>query len=93
MRFIGINTNIDLIALKNIIIEEKKVDAGFFYDNRLVSERGRLICSCASTYQQDIIDLIEENAITEFGELKPLCEAGRVCGRCKQDIVNSYNFV
>ncbi|MBN2895644.1 MAG: hydrogenase small subunit [Campylobacterales bacterium] len=86
VRFIGLNTNIDLLALKTMIEKNTKVDASFFYDNRLVSERGKLVCSCASTYEQDLIDLIKENAITDFTGLKPFSEAGRVCGRCKQEI-------
>ncbi|MHC3995551.1 hydrogenase small subunit [Thiomicrolovo sp. ZZH C-3] len=87
VRFIGINTNIDVMALKTMMEEAKPVDPAFFYDNRLVSERGRLICSCASGYEQDLVALIKENCIESFADLKPLSEAGRVCGRCKQDVV------
>ncbi len=88
MRFIGINTNIDVMQLKRLIENDQSVDASFLYANRLQSERGRLVCSCASTYELDIIETVKENAITEFGELKPFCEAGRVCGRCKKDVVD-----
>jgi len=87
VRFIGINTNIDVMALKRMMEEKEKVDAAYFYSNRLISERGKLICSCASTYQQDLVDMIKENCIQSFAELKPFSEAGRVCGRCKKDVM------
>ena len=87
-RFIGINTNIDLMALQELIKKDKPIDASFLYQNRLESERGKLVCSCTGTYLLDIVDTVKENAITSFSELKPHCEAGRVCGRCKEDIVN-----
>lgn len=87
VRFIGINTNIDVMTLKQMMEQEKTVDPAFFYSNRLVSERGRLICSCASAYEQDLVDLIKAHCIESFADLKPLSEAGRVCGRCKHDVV------
>ncbi len=88
VRFIGINTNIDVMHLKNLIADQETVDAGYFYTNRLISERGKLICSCASGYELDLVDMIKENAITEFGELKEFTDAGRVCGRCKKDVAD-----
>lgn len=88
VRFIGINTNIDVMHLKNLIESQESVDAGYFYTNRLISERGKLICSCASGYEMDLVDIIKENAITEFGELKEFTDAGRVCGRCKKDVAD-----
>jgi quinone-reactive Ni/Fe-hydrogenase small subunit len=87
VRFIGINTNIDVMALKKMMEENKPVDPALFYSSRLVSERGRLVCSCASAYEQDLVALIKENCIESFADLKPLSEAGRVCGRCKQDVM------
>jgi len=87
-RFIGINTNLDIMALKTMIEAETQVDAGYFYTNRLISERGRLVCSCESVYEQDLVGMIKENAITSFIELKAYSAAGRTCGRCKKDIVD-----
>ncbi|MEA3373831.1 MAG: hydrogenase small subunit [Campylobacterota bacterium] len=86
VRFIGINSNIDAIQLKKMIENDEEVDAAYFYQNRLISERGRIVCSCESVFEQDLVDLIKENAVTSFGELKGLSEAGRTCGRCKKDI-------
>jgi len=86
MKFIGINTNIDVIYLKGLIEKEQSVDASYFYSNRLISEKGRLVCSCASAYELDIVDIVKENAITHFGELKEFSDAGRICGRCKKDV-------
>lgn len=85
-RFIGINTNIDLVRLKQLIEINEKIDANYLYSNRLKSEKGRLTCSCESVYEEELVEMIKLNAITSFGELKPYTNAGRVCGRCKQDI-------
>ena len=85
-RFIGINTNIDLMRLKRMIENDEAVDPGYFYTNRLVGEKGRLVCSCESVYEEELIDMIRLNAVTSFAELKAFSNAGRVCGRCKQDV-------
>ena len=87
VKFIGINTNIDIMHLKELILQNKDIDAGYFYNNRLLSERGRLICSCEPTHELDLVELIQENCIQDFNALKEFSQAGRVCGRCKQDIV------
>ena len=86
VRFIGINSNIDVMRLKKMIENDDAVDAAYFYQNRLISERGRIVCSCESVYEQDLVDIIKENAVTSFSELKGLSSAGRTCGRCKKDI-------
>lgn len=85
-RFIGINTNIDLMHVKGLIEREQPIDAAYFYSNRLISEKGRLVCSCESVHEEELVDIIKLNAITSFGELKPFTKAGRVCGRCRQDV-------
>lgn len=87
VRFIGINSNIDALALKRMMESAQKVDPGYFYANRLISERGKLICSCTGAYEHDLIDLIKENCVEDFAGLKPYSEAGRVCGRCKKDVM------
>ncbi len=86
MRFIGINTNIDLLHLSNLMQSKESIDPSYFYQNRLIGKRGRLVCSCKGTYELDLIDIIQENGVTSFTELKPYSEAGRVCGRCKMMI-------
>ena len=85
-RFIGINTNIDLLTLKRLIENNSPIDAAYLYSNRVISEKGRLVCSCEGVYEQELINIIKENAVTSFSELKPFSKAGRTCGRCKQDI-------
>jgi len=87
VRFMGINTNIDVVAIKTMMEKGEKVDPSYLYSNRLLSKRGKLICSCASGYEQDLVDIIKENAIENFPDLKAFSEAGRVCGRCKKDVV------
>ncbi|MDP3465076.1 MAG: hydrogenase small subunit, partial [Sulfuricurvum sp.] len=85
-RFIGINSNFDLIHLKKLMEKNEVIDAAYLYSNRLNSGNGRLVCSCESVYEDELIDLIKLNAVTSFIELKPFSNAGRVCGRCKQDV-------
>ena len=85
-RFIGINTNIDLLALKKLIENNSPIDAAYLYSNRLISKKGRLVCSCEGIHEQELIDSIKENAVMSFADLKPFSKAGRTCGRCKQDI-------
>ena len=87
VRFIGINTNIDIMHLQDLIIDDKDIDPSYFYDNRLLSAKGRLICSCEPIHECELVELIQENAIEDFASLKEFTMAGRVCGRCKQDIV------
>ncbi len=85
-RFIGINTNIDLLALKQLIQTDVPIDASYLYSNRLMSKYGRLVCSCEGVHELELVEIIKENAVTSFGELKEHSKAGRTCGRCKQDI-------
>lgn len=86
VRFIGINSNIDLMALKTLMEKDKAVDPAFFYANRLESGRGKLICSCTGSHEKDLVEIIQSNAVTDFAELKAFSEAGRVCGRCKKEV-------
>lgn len=85
-RFIGINTNIDLLALRGLIENNEPIDAAYLYSNRLMSEKGRLVCSCEGVHEQELVELIRENAVTSFADLKVYSKAGRTCGRCKQDV-------
>ncbi len=82
-RFIGINSNVDISYVESLIKEGDEVDINYLYQNRLIGERGRLICSCEHIYHQDIIDIVVQSGIGSFAELKDFSEAGRVCGRCK----------
>lgn len=88
MRFIGVNSNVDALYLKQLIIENENVDASYLYNNRHENARGALICSCVGAYQKDLTEIIEANAVTNFAELKEYSMAGRVCGRCKKDVAN-----
>lgn len=85
-RFIGINTNIDLLALRGLIETDAPIDAAYLYSNRLMSEKGRLVCSCEGVHEQELVEIIRENAVTSFAELKEHSKVGRTCGRCKQDV-------
>lgn len=83
VRFIGINSNVDIGYLESLMKSEENVDVSYLYQNRLLGERGRLICSCEYVYHQDLVDMVTQTGISNFMELKDFSQAGRVCGRCK----------
>ena len=82
-RFIGINSNVDVGYIETLIHEQEDVDINYLYQNRLIGERGRLICSCEHVYHQDLVDIVKQTGIPSFSELSDFSQAGRVCGRCK----------
>jgi quinone-reactive Ni/Fe-hydrogenase small subunit len=89
-RFIGINSNVDVGYIETLINNSEEVDINYLYQNRLIGERGRLVCSCEHVYHQDLVDIVTQTGIGSFSELSSFSEAGRVCGRCKvmvQDII------
>ena len=88
MRFIGVNTNLDILHLKNIMERKEDINPAYLYNNREMGDKGRLVCSCTSTYEQDIIEMVKENSVTTFLDLKKYSDAGRVCGRCKKDVTD-----
>ena len=82
-RFVGINSNVDVGYLESLINSNEKVDINYLYENRLIGERGRLVCSCVHSYAKDIEDIVSQHGVTSFSELSEFTQAGRVCGRCK----------
>lgn len=86
MRYIGLNSNVDALYLKQLILDQSSIDPSYLYNNRHASPKGRLVCSCVGVYEKELIDIIEDNAVTEFVELQAYSQAGRVCGRCKKDV-------
>ncbi len=82
-RFIGINSNVDVGYLETLIEKDQAIDINYLYQNRMIGERGRLICSCEHVYHQDLVDMVTQNGIRSFSELGAYSQAGRVCGRCK----------
>jgi len=89
-RFIGINSNVDVGYIESLIHSTEELDINYLYKNRLIGERGRLICSCEHLYHQDLVDIITKSGISSFSELADFSQAGRVCGRCKimvQDVI------
>ena len=90
-RFIGINTNVDIGYLESLMQNKESIDPSYLYQNRLIGERGRLICSCEHVYHQDIVDSVTTYGIDNFMEYGNFSQAGRVCGKCKkmvQDVIN-----
>ncbi|MDA3908263.1 MAG: hydrogenase small subunit, partial [Sulfurimonas sp.] len=89
-RFIGINSNVDVGYIETLINSGEEVDINYLYQNRLIGDRGRLLCSCEHVYHQDLVDIVTETGISSFSELSDFSQAGRVCGRCKimvQDVI------
>ena len=89
-RFIGINSNVDIGYIESLVKSGDKVDINYLYTNRLIGERGRLVCSCEHVYVQDLVDIVTSSGISSFAELSDFSKAGRVCGACKimvQDII------
>ncbi len=91
-RFIGINTNVDIGYIESLMQSSEKIDPSCLYESRLLSERGRLICSCEHVYYQDIVDIVVTAGIENFLEYGKFSQAGRVCGKCKkmvEDVINA----
>ena len=92
IRFIGINSNVDVGYLESLIRDKKPIDLSYLYTNRVIAEKGRLICSCKHLYQKEIEEIVRLNGVSNFQELGEFTQAGRVCGRCKktiEDIIKS----
>jgi quinone-reactive Ni/Fe-hydrogenase small subunit len=90
-RFIGINTNVDIGYIESLMQTNESIDPSYLYENRLVGERGRLICSCEHVYHQDIVDAVTTYGIENLLEYGNFSDAGRVCGKCKkmvQDVIS-----
>ncbi len=90
IKFMGINSNVDVGYIESLISSGEEVDINYLYQNRLIGERGRLICSCEHVYHQDLVEIVTQSGISSFSELADFSQAGRVCGRCKimvQDII------
>ena len=83
-RFIGINTNVDIAYIESLMQNRQNIDPSYLYQNRLIGEKGRLICSCEHMYQKDLEDIVATTGISNFLELSEFSQAGRVCGRCKK---------
>lgn len=83
-RFIGINTNVDTGYIESLMKNAQKIDLSALYQNRLVGDRGRLICSCEHVYHKDIVDTVVANGVENFLEYGAFSQAGRVCGKCKK---------
>lgn len=89
IRFIGINSNVDVGYLEDLVRDQNPIDASYLYKNRVLSERGRLICSCEHLYQKDLEDIVRMHGVSNFQELGEFTQAGRVCGRCKKMVADA----
>ena len=87
VKFLGLNSNIDTAYIEELVLNQGNVDINYLYENREIGEKGKLICACEHTYYQDLVDLVVSCQINSFSQLKDFSKAGRVCGRCKNDVV------
>ncbi len=87
MRFIGINAQADMGFLQNLIEKRGDFDLKDIYASKAVSVKGKLVCSCTNMYEKDIEEIVKANCVESFADLKDFTQAGRVCGRCKDDVI------
>ncbi len=96
-RFIGINSNVDIGYIESLMQESQNIDPSYLYQNRLIGERGRLICSCEHVYNRDIVDTVVTYGVENLLEYGKFSQAGRVCGKCKKmvsDVIkNSQHLI
>ena len=86
IRFIGLNSNMDVGYLETLMENETAVDLDTLYASRLPNEKGRLVCSCEHLYRQDIVDIVVKHGVKDFHGLGAYTQAGRVCGKCRQSV-------
>jgi len=87
IRFIGLNSNMDIGYLQALMESKENVNLDTLYESRIPNEKGRLVCSCEHLYRQDLVNIITQNGIRDFHALKDFTQAGRVCGKCRQSIL------
>ncbi len=83
-RFIGINSNVDIGYIESLMQNAQSIDPSYLYQNRLIGDRGRLVCSCEHVYRKDIVDTVVANGVENFVQYGAFSQAGRVCGKCKK---------
>ncbi len=86
VRFIGINSNVDVKHIETLINDAKEIDINSLYNNSLVSNKGKLVCSCKHVHANDLVDIIVKNGVSSFLELGKFSQAGRVCGGCRKTV-------
>jgi quinone-reactive Ni/Fe-hydrogenase small subunit len=87
LRYIGINSTVDVCYVQNLIESAKEIEIDELYKAAKTEGRGKLVCSCTGTYYNDLVDIVAQNAVNSFADLKEFSEAGRVCGRCRGEVV------
>jgi len=87
LRYIGINSDVDACYMKNLIESAKKIEIDELYKAARAEGKGKLVCSCTGMYYQDIVALVKENGVNSFADLAEFTQAGRVCGRCRNEVI------
>jgi quinone-reactive Ni/Fe-hydrogenase small subunit len=87
LRYIGINSTVDVCYVQNLIESAKEIEIDELYKAAKTEGRGKLVCSCTGTYYNDLVDIVTQNGVNSFADLKEFSEAGRVCGRCRGEVV------
>ncbi len=87
LRYVGINSNADIASLQALMQNESEVAIDELRKNRVDVARGKLVCSCVSVYRNDLVALVVQNGVGTFADLAHFSQAGRVCGRCRGEVV------
>lgn len=87
LRYVGINSDADIGYLRSIMQSGVEAEIDKLRSCRVDSSRGKLICSCTQMHYKDIADIVIENGVESFAELSPFAKAGRICGRCRGEVM------
>ncbi len=87
LRYVGINSNADIASMQTLMQSESEVAIDELRKNRVDEARGKLVCSCVSVYRNDLAALVVQNGVSSFADLAHFSQAGRVCGRCRGEVV------
>ncbi|MGE3613509.1 MAG: FAD-dependent oxidoreductase, partial [Sulfurimonas sp.] len=87
LRYVGINSNADIASLQTLMQNESEVAIDELRKNRVDEARGKLVCSCTGVYHNDLVALVVQNGVGTFADLAHFSQAGRVCGRCRGEVV------
>ncbi len=87
LRYVGINSNADIASMQTLMQNESEVAIDELRKNRVDEARGKLVCSCTGAYHNDLVALVVQNGVSSFADLAHFSQAGRVCGRCRGEVI------
>ncbi|MCK9472998.1 hydrogenase small subunit [Sulfurimonas sp.] len=87
LRYIGINSNVDVCYIQNLIQSAKAIELDALYRAAKIGKRGKLVCGCTGAYYNDLVEIVAQNGVNSFADLAEFSQAGRVCGKCRGEVV------